>query len=77
MLTSNAFDFCVLCTDNNSKAALNWELVKWLHARQWKEWDTKDTPQRCLKVVEQLESKQAAWKWMPSLVWATTRALWQ
>ena len=65
MFRSNASDFCVLCTDNNSKAAQNWEVVKWLHAREWKEWDTKDTAQRCLKVVEQLEPKQAAWKWMP------------
>ena len=64
---SKASDFHVLCTDNNSKAALNCEVVKWLHAREWKEWDTKDSPKHCLQVVEQLEPKQAAWKWLPPI----------
>ncbi len=25
----------VLCTDNKSKAALNWEMAKWLHQEEW------------------------------------------
>ena len=29
----------VLCTDNNSKAALNWEIAKWLHREEWYQWN--------------------------------------
>jgi hypothetical protein len=32
----------VLCTDNNSKAALNWEIAKWLHRKEWYQWKAED-----------------------------------
>ena len=55
----------ILCTDNNSKAALNWQIGKWIRPCEFQEWDTIDTPQRTLEVIEQMEPKQTAWKWMP------------
>jgi hypothetical protein len=54
----------VLCSDNNSKAALNWEIVKWLHQNEWYSWEP-HTGDGNLEVVEQLEPMQCAWKWMP------------
>ncbi len=54
----------VLCSDNNSKAALNWEIVKWLHQNEWYSWEAQ-SDNRNLEVVDQLEPMQCAWKWMP------------
>lgn len=60
----------LLCTDNNSKGALNWELAQWLGSAMpgYYEWvatnaDARDT--RRNEVVDQLEPRQCAWPWMP------------
>lgn len=57
----------VLCTDNNSKAALNWEIAKWLHREEWYQWKAEDDASVVAKneVIDQLEPVQCAWKWMP------------
>ncbi len=57
----------VLCTDNNSKAALNWEVAKWLHNELWYQWKAEDDASVVAsnEVIEQLEPVQCAWKWMP------------
>ena len=57
----------VLCTDNNSKAALNWEIAKWLHREEWYQWKAEDdaSVEANNEVIDQLEPVQCAWKWMP------------
>ena len=57
----------VLCLENNSKAALNWEIVKWLHQNEWYSWEAQNdiSASKNLEVVDQLEPMQCAWKWMP------------
>ena len=57
----------VLCSENNSKAALNWEIVKWLHQNEWNSWEAQNdiNASKNLEVVDQLEPMQCAWKWMP------------
>jgi hypothetical protein len=57
----------VLCTDNNSKAALNWEMAKWLHQEEWYQWKAEDDASVVAsnEVIDQLEPVQCAWKWMP------------
>ena len=57
----------VLCTDNNSKAALNWEIAKWLHQEEWYHWKAQDDASIVANtdVIDQLEPVQCAWKWMP------------
>jgi hypothetical protein len=57
----------VLCTDNNSKAALNWEIAKWLHREEWYQWKAEDdaSVEATNEVIDQLEPVQCAWKWMP------------
>jgi hypothetical protein len=57
----------VLCTDNNSKAALNWEIAKWLHREEWYQWKAEDdaSVETNNEVIDQLEPVQCAWKWMP------------
>ena len=57
----------VLCTDNNSKAALNWEMAKWLHQKEWYQWkaDDDESVVASNEVIDQLEPVQCAWKWMP------------
>jgi hypothetical protein len=56
-----------LCTDNNSKAALNWEIAKWLHREEWYQWKAEDdaSVEANNEVIDQLEPVQCAWKWMP------------
>ena len=57
----------VLCTDNNSKAALNWEIAKWLHREEWYQWNAEDDAnvEANNEVIDQLEPVQCVWKWMP------------
>ena len=57
----------VLCTDNNSKAALNCEIEKWLHKEEWYQWKAEDdaSVEANNEVIDQLEPVQCVWKWMP------------
>ena len=57
----------VLCTENNSKAALNWEIAKWLRREEWYQWKAEDdeSVEANNEVIDQLEPVQCAWKWMP------------
>ncbi len=50
----------VLCTENKSKAALNWEMAKWLHQEEWYQWKAEDDASIVVsnEVIDQLEPVQ-------------------
>jgi len=59
----------VLSTDNNSKAALNWELIKRMRGGnvyvRWDALDDQTLTKSPFEVTEQLEPKQCVWQYMP------------
>ena len=57
----------VLCFENNVKAGLNWEMVKWMReGKEWFDWACEDKEKgREASVIEQIEPMQCVWPWMP------------
>ncbi len=72
--TSSAQLSRVICSENNSKAALNMGIAEWAHPEEWYMWDaidevgvgkkSKAEPNAGLLVEDQLEPVQFVWQYM-------------